>query len=238
MLLKKGKIVMLYVASALVIYLVGIMTAHYNLFPYPQVLKLKSVFQGKAVDERPVYLRNKVYDKETKLFNLYETKDVNIVMLGDSLTKRVDWTELMSTSIINRGMDSDITEGFLHRLEAIYKLNPKKVFLNGGTNDIYRGYSVEEIFENYKEIFQLLQKRGIKVYMQSVVFTRHLPYNKEIKKLNIRLKQYCVDNDMVYIDLNEGLAKDNMLKKEFTLDGSHLNDKGYLAWKKQIKDYI
>lgn len=159
-------------------------------------------------------------------------------MLGDSLTARVNWNELIGYPIVNRGIDGDMTEGYLNRLDMILKLEPEKVFLNGGTNDLAGNYTVVEIFDNYKETIHILEESNITVYMQSTIYTSYKKYNKRIKELNTLLKEYCNQNNIQYIDLNNRLSKDNKLINEFTLDGAHLSAKGYQVWKEEVSKYI
>lgn len=222
---------MFYILISIVFYLLGALTVRYQLFPYPQVLRLKNKL---PMDKSSKYLNNRT----VRLYKIYATKNVDIVMLGDSLTHRVDWSELFDMQIINRGVDGDITDGYLHRMDFIYKVNPKKVFINGGTNDFIAGYTVDEVFENYKLLIDLLQEHNIKPYIQSVVFTSFDDINTKINRLNSALKNYCAEIGVEYIDLNENLSKNNKLLDKYTVDGSHLNAEGYEVWRDTIKGYL
>ena len=63
--------------------------------------------------------------------------------------------------------------------------------------------------------------------------------NKKIKELNKRLKDYCKENGIVYINLYETLAdSEGNIKLEYTKEGLHLSDKGYEAVTKIIKSYL
>ena len=108
--------------------MVGAATVRYNLFPYPLVLRLYSSI---PVDMKSKFKENKYL----ALHKIYATKKADVVMLGDSLTSNVNWSELFDRRIINRGVGGDITDGYLQRLKYVYDLKPKKVFINGGTND-------------------------------------------------------------------------------------------------------
>lgn len=179
---------------------------------------------------------NNIYE----LYKIYPTKQANIVMLGDSITYAANWSELFDYPIINRGINGDTTSGFLQRIEQVTKLNPKKVFLMGGINDIFQGFGVEEIFENHKKIINKLKEKNITPYIYSTLFTasKQNGYNDKVKELNILLKKYCENNKIVFIDLNKILSKDELLIKNYTHDGLHLNAKAYLLWKDEIKKYI
>jgi len=236
--LKKISIYGIYIVVMVLMYLAGALTVEKNLFPLPQIMQVRNLLTPKIVDKKPLYLKNKIFMRDVNLHTIYIPQEGTIIMLGDSLTKRVDWNELFNVPILNRGMDSDITEGYIHRLDHIISLHPKKVFLNGGTNDIHRGLTADTIFTNYKIIFQSLKENKIPIYMQSILYTRFPPYNLEIKKLNNLLKEYCNQNMIIYIDLNEKLSVNEAIKEEYTLDGSHLNAEGYKIWKNILNNYI
>lgn len=195
----------------------------------------KKVQKEKAYD----YRLNSQYTVKNELYNMYETKDVNIVMLGDSLTNRVAWNELLNyKNIVNRGIDGDTTEGFLNRLDSIIKLKPQWVFIMGGINDMNYRVDVDGIFENYKKIIKVISDEGIKPVVQSTLYTQMVPFNKKVTKLNELLEAYCIKNKIDYIELNSVLSKDSFLNDEFTSDGLHLNSKAYLLWSKEIKSYL
>jgi len=225
---------MLYVlvfVMSMVFYVLGIVTVRYKLFPYPQMISVKN---NLPIDKSEQYLNNKF----VALHKIYTTEQADIVMFGDSLTNNINWNELFNLPIINRGVGGDVTNGYLHRMEYIYKLKPKKVFVNGATNDFKAGYSITEVFNNYKQIIKLLKIHNIIPYIQSAIYTNFEEINVKNKKLNDLLKQYCLDNAIEYIDLNKNLSINNKLLSKYTIDGSHLNAEGYKVWKEDIKEYI
>ncbi len=78
------------------------------------------------------YRDNPKYVQEMNLYKCYQKTGL-AVMLGNSITYRINWNELLNRSdIINRGIGSDTTAGFLSRLEYVIAPNPKVVFLMGG----------------------------------------------------------------------------------------------------------
>jgi lysophospholipase L1-like esterase len=160
-------------------------------------------------------------------------------MLGDSITFGINWNELVGNlNIINRGVGSDITKGFIERLENIYKLNPKYVFIMGGINDIGRGYDVDTIFKNYKLIIKKLQINNIIPIVQSTLFTTNKKYSIKVRRLNRLLIEYCKNNKIDFINLNSKLSKNGILIQDYTYDGVHLNANGYEIWKNEITKYL
>jgi len=166
----------------------------------------------------------------------------SIVMLGDSLTEGCAWNELSHRDdLSNYGIAGDTSFGVLHRLD---NLSPEinKVFIMIGSNDLGYGESVEYVFSNYKKIIEILEIRGIKPYIQSVLyvgmFDRSKRDNVDIAKLNHLLFKFTMKKDIVFIDLNKVLAPNGVLNEEYTIDGVHINEKAYKIWVENIKQYF
>jgi lysophospholipase L1-like esterase len=84
---------------------------------------------------------------------------------------------------------------------------------------------------------------GTKIYIQSVIPTddaiHYTRRNTDIIKINDRLKEIAAQNKLAYIDLFTLFKlENNKLNPEYSLDGLHLNGKGYLAWKDAILKYV
>lgn len=221
----------LVIVFSIIFYMLGAATVRYKFFPYPQLISIKN---NLPIDKSEQYLNNKF----VALHKIYKTEQADIVMLGDSLTNNINWSELFNLHIINRGVGGDVTDGYLHRMEYVYKLKPKKVFVNGGTNDFKAGYSINEVFNNYKQIIKLLKEHNIKPYIQSVIYTSFDEINVKNKALNDLLEKYCLDNVIEYINLNKNLSVNQKLLDKHTIDGSHLSAEGYMVWKEEIEKHI
>jgi lysophospholipase L1-like esterase len=223
----------------------------HNLFFKNFFIIVSSLAQGIIMPQE-----NPNYKLQTELYNIYKTKSADIVMLGNSLTRGVDWNELLGREgVVNRGIPSDILSGYKKRLDYIFKLNPKVVFIMGGVNDIYNWTSVDEIFNTYKEVVASLMARKIKVVIQSVIYAGEnwgeewlkinkpdvKPYdvnlgrNKEIDKLNTLLKNFALSNKILFLDINSRLKAGNFLKKDYHYDGIHLNARGYKIWSEEVE---
>ncbi|MBY0540859.1 MAG: hypothetical protein K2P52_05535 [Campylobacterales bacterium] len=179
--------------------------------------------------------------KKSQFEMLAQNDKYKIVMLGDSITDEGEWAELLDSRLVqNRGISGDTTDGVLQRLDSINK-SAEKVFIMIGVNDIMRGKSVDEIFFNYQKIIQILKEKNIKVYIQSTLFIgekRAENFNIKVETLNIKLKQFASDNNLIFIDLNKILSSNKMLKHEFTSDDLHINGSAYKLWVQEIKKYF
>jgi lysophospholipase L1-like esterase len=183
------------------------------------------------------YKDNPQYDNQTNLYPFYKKKG-KIVMLGNSITYRVNWSELLNRNdVINRGIGSDITEGFLNRLEYVYNVEPEICYIMGGVNDIGLKVPQEETVGNIKKLIDSLKHHGIIPVLQSVLYVaeyhkNYLISNQRIASLNEELKKVAAESKITFLDLNAHLSSDNKLIKEYALkDGVHLTGAGYEKWK-------
>jgi lysophospholipase L1-like esterase len=180
------------------------------------------------------------YNVRRSLFEVYQPKDIRIVMLGDSITYKVDWNELLSrTDVANRGIGNDNTKGFINRLSDIYVLNPETCFIMGGINDFIRGVSANKVFINYTKILKDLQNNGITPIIQSTLYVSETIsnwsiINKKVDELNKMLREYANKEDVIFIDVNKELSTGGALDSIYTYDGVHLLGSGYVKWRDLI----
>jgi lysophospholipase L1-like esterase len=211
--------------------------------------------QVKTVRGSQKYMSNPLYRRYIELYKISKTKHADIVMLGNSLTNGGNWEELLGrNSVVNRGIPSDILDGYLARMEYVYKLSPKICFVQGGINDIFNWTPVNLIFEKYKKVIEGLKAHGIIPVIQSTLYVSpiwgeewlktHRPdlkprdvnrdRNREVNKLNNLLRNYATKHGIEYIDLNSKLSKDGFLREDVTWDGAHLKAKGYKIWAEEV----
>src|SRR5512140_3436981 len=69
----------------------------------------------------------------------------DVVVLGDSLTQRAEWWELLGRPIANRGIADDTVALVRARLGDVVELQPRVIFLLVGVNDLFRGASPERL---------------------------------------------------------------------------------------------
>jgi lysophospholipase L1-like esterase len=187
------------------------------------------------------YLKNTNYVIQLGMYDLFTSTQADVVMLGNSLTYNANWNEILNrTNIANRGISSDITSGYLHRLAYVYKLNPKICFIEGGINDLYSNDSVKNIIRHYAQIVDSLKARSIVPVIQSTLFVgRRYPQakdkNRQVVVLNDWLRQYALKNEIEFLDINVLVSQKGFLRPELTYDGIHLNAKGYALWAPEVE---
>lgn len=172
-----------------------------------------------------------------------------IVFLGNSITDGAEWFELLGNKkCLNRGISADITEGILLRLDQVTKLQPKKLFIMIGVNDLSRNMTPDEIIVNYRKILERvrIESPRTKVYVQSVLpvnpatgmAKNHTNKTPEIMELNGKLKTLATEFGHTYIDLFSLMADaENHLPRSFSVDGLHLSYKAYKVWADAIRPY-
>ena len=170
----------------------------------------------------------------------YQPKIIRIVMLGDSITARANWRNLLSrTDVANRSVGGDTTKGFINRLSDIYELSPEICFIMVGINDLGQGLSVSKVFMNYTEILKELKNKGITPIIQSTLYySKKKPnwslINNKVDDLNKLLKEYALKEGIIFIDVNNELSRGGALDSIYTPGGAHLLCNGYIKWRDLI----
>ena len=173
----------------------------------------------------------------------------DIVMLGNSLTEGGgDWGKrLGKDNVINRGISGDEVMGVYDRHHQILPGRPAKLFLLIGVNDVSHDLSTDSIVYRIDQTLTRIQKESpeTKVYLQSLLpinesFNRYKRLtNKiyQIPEINARLETLAKEKKITFINLYPLFTEKgtNVLKKELTYDGLHLNDEGYKVWVDAIK---
>ena len=176
----------------------------------------------------------------------------NFVLIGDSLTfgyginKSNSWVEglkkhLMSNelnyNILNKGINGNTTTDMLNRFtEDVIDLNPNKIFILGGTNDLLSNHSINSIIDN----IELMIKEGLSKTKDITIgippriikedakrlFIPSLTYDyceENLKRLQEDLITICNNYNVKFIDFYS-LTLNN---KSIYIDGIHFNSEGH-----------
>jgi lysophospholipase L1-like esterase len=168
-------------------------------------------------------------------------------ILGNSITEIGPWAKLTGdTTVVNRGIGGDITYGVLKRLDDVITRQPRKVFLLIGINDIGKDIPDTVIADNIRKIVTIILQGSpsTKIYVQSLLplnpdvknFPQH--YNKEehVLKVNAMLPGMLAPLKCTFVNIFPLLLDDNQrLDAQYTLDGLHVNQKGYVIWVDYLK---
>lgn len=185
------------------------------------------------------------------------------LFVGSSLMEQFPINELAMTNdidcvIYNRGIGGFTTDDMLANMEdMVYALEPSRIFINIGTNDIGApGYRQEVLMEKYETIIGSIKERlpGVEIYMMAyypvnetdclegkpwaaqMFLTRT---NENILLANAAVKELAEKMECHYIDVSEGLRDERgKLKKEFTIEGIHMYANGYQVVLDNMKKYL
>lgn len=173
-----------------------------------------------------------------------------IVFLGNSITERGEWQEILADSkypIINRGIGGDNSFGILARMDEIVKAKPKAIYLMDGINDQFRNLPHDVSIYNYRRIIRKIKQASpkTKIYLESALPINETlttePYTKgkniRVPALNQKLEKLAQEEGIAYVDICPLFQDENgVLKPAFTMDGIHLKASAYIDWVNFLKD--
>lgn len=187
------------------------------------------------------------------------------VLVGSSLMEFFPINEFQQTlekrhCIYNRGVAGYVTAELLESMETcVFELEPSKIFINIGTNDISAPeYTLDRLLANYEEILSRIAARlpDCRVYVMSyypVNGEAEFPYvpkdsmgdvferrtNTAISEANQAIEQLAGKFGYTYIDVNEGLSDaQGNLKVEYGTDGIHMLPNGYAVVFNNMLKYL
>ncbi len=178
----------------------------------------------------------------------------NILFLGDSITEIYPIDEIYKNMpVIKSGVSGYKTEDILERAEKmIYQYNPTKIILLIGTNDIMNSIEDDTIMETVSGIKKISKeinshRKNAKIYIESIYpVNRNMKKemvaartNEAIKKLNEKIKIYCEENNITYINMYDELTdEEGNFDEKYTYDGLHPNTLGYAKITRVLIPYI
>jgi len=158
----------------------------------------------------------------------------------------------------NRGIGGYTTDEFLAAIDdVLLAVEPAKLFINIGTNDIRAMPEGEDWFThlsaNYRTICEIIRDRLPKtiVYMMA-----YYPVNLEamqaragqgpivrtnenVARANEMVRALAAEFGFHYIDVNDGLKDETgSLKAEYTRDGIHFDSAAYRTVFERLKQYL
>ena len=157
-----------------------------------------------------------------------------VIILGNSLLNGINEKGLSKrhkVKIVNKpGATSERL--LLEDLDNLIKYQPESVIIHAGTNDLTNGINM---LNNAKKIVKELTTKLPKVKIAfSGLITRKDKKNldKNVTETNKRLKNYCRQKDIGYID-NSNITEDSLGIKKL-----HLNRKGNSFLAKNLLKYL
>lgn len=205
-----------------------------------------------AQDNRPDF-RNDYYNNRRNMQESMPAQQGAIVMFGNSITERGMWDELFpGKAIVNRGIGGDRIPGMIDRMPYVADTHPKQLFILAGVNDLlFTDVSLETFEKEYTQLVQIVKEHSpqTKIYLQSIFAVNDeinestavyfKDKNEKIDRFNEVVKKIAEKNNLTYIDIAPLMrGHDGKLNAAYTVDGIHLNGKGYTVWVSVLKKYI
>ena len=192
-------------------------------------------------------------EENNKLLN--SSDELKVVFMGNSITE--SWSHFdpdffLTNSYINRGISGQTTPQMLIRFKPdVINLKPKAVVILAGINDIAGNtgpMQVENIAENIQSMAEISKANEIQVLICSVLPAIDFPWSPglnpstKVLRLNKLLKNYCRENNIIYVDYYSSMVDKNggLKVPEYTSsdDLVHPNKKGYEVMRNIIQDSL
>lgn len=184
-----------------------------------------------------------------------------IVFTGSSLMEMFpveEWVRELGPDapiVYNRGVGGYKMSDLLPILDAcVFELEPRKVFINIGTNDLSDdSIPLEKVMSNYDRIITQIEKRlpGVIIYMMAYYPVNYdaaaeemkpcllIRTNEKINRANELVEQLATRHGQRFINVNTPLMDEQgRLKAEYTIEGMHIKPEGYRAIFEDVMAYV
>lgn len=168
------------------------------------------------------------------------------VFFGDSITEGLKIFGFFKQDVV-LGINSLSTLNASNHIEEITMLDPSKVFILIGINDLWGGDPVNDYIKRYEKFIIDLKLKcpDTKIYIQSLfpVSVNALKRNQQINnkiidEANLSLKDMAKRQAINYIDINSTFKDDvGNMKSEYTNDGVHVIVNYYPIWTGILEKY-
>lgn len=184
-----------------------------------------------------------------------------VVFTGSSLMEMFPIEEFVkeagikTPAIYNRGVGGYRIRDLQPILnECVFELEPAKIFINIGTNDLSDGnVSIEEIMQQYDHLLTTIET-GLpqaRIYMmayypinyeaaaESMKPCLRIRNNEKINEANRQVSLLAGRHGHQYIDVNAPLKDEQgRLKAEYTIEGMHIKPEGYRTIFEDVMRYV
>ena len=189
-----------------------------------------------------------------------------ILFTGSSLMEQFPVNEYavsfgLNKIVYNRGIGGTTTDDFIREIDTVlFDLEPSKLFINIGTNDINERADgnpwQEHLLNNLEYIYSEINKRlpNTKVYVMAYYpindeldnapeWTKYMfktRTNANLIDTNSKVEKLAIKHGFEFIDVNDGIkdAK-GRLRSDYTVEGMHMYAGGYESiYRKIVENYI
>jgi platelet-activating factor acetylhydrolase IB subunit beta/gamma len=190
--------------------------------------------------------------KHNKILGMKNEYDIQLVFLGDSLTRRWEdniglWNKYFSAyNAANFGVGGDCLENIKWRIlnGELDGIDPKVIIVLAGTNNLDKDPE-ETIVSGIQEIVEIIQH---KLKNTKIVILGLLPrninetgvnYAQKIGRINRQLDSLYANSEITYRDIGTDLINEQgVVGNTIMPDGLHLNGNGYEIIGPKLRDII
>lgn len=193
----------------------------------------------------------KPFAKEVRIIQAYDQiypPAENPILFTGSSSIRL-WKGLQQDfgryNVLNRGIGGAVIQDIQRYLDAlVFAYKPRQLVLYVGENDLMQaGVNADTILQRTQ---QLLSKIRQKLPDTPILYLSIKPSPSRAEQLttareaNRKIQAYLATQpDIRYIDISTSMLKDGKPRSElFVADMLHMNEKGYLQWKKALKRHL
>jgi lysophospholipase L1-like esterase len=178
-------------------------------------------------------------DRDASAQPLPEPPAVQVAIFGDSIVQAMAGSNPVAPfdRALNAGISGQTTEEIADRVTAAAPI----VFLEGGTNDLWRNLPLYEIVPNYLRMLDKLS--GVRVVIIGIppvdealfdVNRAKLISNAKIARIDAQLADLCSQ----FSNCRTATAAMQFNMADKTLDGIHLKPETYTAWTTVLAQYL
>ncbi|MGI6781330.1 MAG: SGNH/GDSL hydrolase family protein [Acholeplasmataceae bacterium] len=178
-----------------------------------------------------------------------------VIFLGDSIIAGFTLLNRFK-NVINMGIGGDKTIEVIGRINSVSIQKPDKLFLMVGINDFttnkekWGDHLKIPFAESYHLLLHTLKlslpqtkffvMAILPLNVSSIVSPEEVKrFNEELDEKNQIIKKLANEFNMTFIDFTDKFKdKNNYLKEEFTIDGTHLTQAGYEVFYNEIKGLV
>ena len=179
--------------------------------------------------------------KHNKILGMKYKDDIQLVFLGDSLTRRWEdnigiWNKYFAAyHPVNFGVGGDCLENIKWRIlnDELEGINPKVIVVLAGTNNLDKDPE-EVIVSGIEEIVGMIQAKlkDTKIVVLGLLPRNHTEtgknFGKKIVRINRQLTARFAGTEITFKDIGAILMNEKgRVRYAIMPDGLHLNDKGY-----------
>lgn len=162
------------------------------------------------------------------------------VFMGDSLTEPLSFYNILNEDSVIGIKGRDVIKAKKDDLGTLKSLNPKKIVMMYGMNDLLLFSNSKDFIKNYESLINEIKRElpSAEIYVNSVfpVSSNAIAKKKEFSKVNDfnnALREMCNTMGIKFMDTTS-MVKENMYEP----DGIHLKSEFYTPWLQVIKKEI